>query len=285
MFAAAQQMPVSQGRLARLVPEGRPARALAFGRTFLTESRERDVSLLAAAVAYYGFVSMIPLALLAVVVGSMLAGEEIARFAQRTTGELLTPSGQELLGTALEADAGRGGATVAGFVVLLWGTLRLFRSVDRAFSLIYGSTAGSLPKQLRDAVAVLVAITVGLMALVVVGTAIARLPVPSVQGAGLAGLWMTLLVVFLPLYVLFPGVGVGFREALPGAAFAATGFTALGTAFGFYTTVAGNYALYGFLGVVLLFVTWLYFASLAVLMGALLNAVLAGRVGDWRSEE
>lgn len=276
---------MSEGRLARLVPDGRSSRVVAFGRTFATEARERDVPLLAAAVAYYAFVSLIPLTLLAVVVGSVIAGDQIARFVQQATSELLTASGQEILGTALEADAGRGGATVAGFVVLLWGTLRLFRSVDRAFSLIYGSSAGSLLKQLRDAVAVLIAIAVGMMALVVVGTAIARLPVPRVQGASLVGLWVTLLVAFLPLYVMFPDVGVGFREAVPGAIFAATGFTALGTAFGLYTTVAGSYALYGVLGAVLLFVTWLYFASLAVLLGALLNAVLAGRVGEWRGAE
>lgn len=276
---------MTEGRLDRFVPEGRPTRIITFGRTVATEIDDRDVPLLAAAVAYYAFVSLIPFVLLTIVVGSALAGETVVQLALDATSELLTPAGQEVLETALEADAGRGGATAVGFTVLLWGSLRLFRSVDRAFSLIYGATSASILKQLRDASLVLVAIIVGMMALVVVGTAIARLPVPAIQGASVVGLWVALLVAFLPLYVMFPDVRVGVREALPGAVFAATGFTTLGTLFGIYTTVAGGYALYGALGGVLLFVTWLYFASLTVLFGAVLNAVLAGRVGDWRTRE
>lgn len=269
----------------RVPTQGRFGRVLSLARAIAFQARTADLTLLAAAVAFYAFVSMIPLALLAVAVGSTVAGETVTQYVSRAAADLLSPSGHEVLRTALEADAGRGGATLAGVVVLIWGALRLFRGIDRAFSEVYGSTPGTLLKQLLESVLVVGAISVGILAMVVVGTALTRLPVPLVGLGGAAALWLALFVALLPVYYTYPDVGVTLREVVPGAAFAATAFTLLGTVFGFYTTVAGNYAIYGVLGVVLLFVTWLYFASLAVLLGAVLNAVLAGYVGSWGAGE
>ncbi|MFQ3293598.1 MAG: membrane protein [Halobacteriales archaeon] len=68
------------------------------------------------------------------------------------------------------------------------------------------------------------------------------------------------------------------REALPGTVTVAIGWTLLGGAFSWYATTAGNFALYGVLGGVLLLLTWLYFGAMLVILGAVLNAVIAGRV-------
>ncbi len=285
MVAGSELPAVFDGLRSRVPTQGWLGRALSFVRAIAFQARTADVTLLAAAVAFYAFVSMIPLALLAVAVGSTVAGETVTQYVSRAAADLLSPSGQEVLRTALEADAGRGGATFAGLVVLLWGALRLFRGIDRAFSEVYGSTPGTLLKQLLESVLVVGAIVVGILAMVVVGTALTRLPVPILGVGGAAALWLALFVALLPVYYTYPDVGVTLREVLPGTAFAATAFTLLGTAFGLYTTVAGSYAIYGVLGAVLLFVTWLYFASMAVLLGAVVNAVLAGHVGAWGAGE
>lgn len=85
------------------------------------------------------------------------------------------------------------------------------------------------------------------------------------------------MIVFLPLYYVMPPVDVSAREALPGTAVAAVGWLVLQFGFQIYVANAGNYQAYGLLGAVLLFQTWLYFASILVLMGAVVNVVLAGR--------
>ena len=54
------------------------------------------------------------------------------------------------------------------------------------------------------------------------------------------------------------------------------GWTALATGFSLYAAVAGGFQLYGVIGGVLLLVTWFYFAGNVLLVGAVLNAVLAG---------
>jgi len=75
-----------------------------------------------------------------------------------------------------------------------------------------------------------------------------------------------LVVACFPIYYLFPDTTLTVREALPGAVFAAVGWTLLTT----------GSQLYGVIGGVLLLVTWVYFAGQLLLVGASLNAVLSG---------
>ena len=266
---------------------GRLARVIEFVYTVVDVAAKREVTFLGAAVAYYAFVSLLPLALLAFAVASALGGEAMIEIVREMATEVLAPQGEEVLFEALEGEEGRAGASLVSVVVLAWGALRVFRGLDIAFSRVYGAgLEKSFLRRMRDAATVLGAIGAGLIGMAVAGAVIALLPeIPGVRGAGPFAVWATLTVAFLPLYYLMPDVKVKVREALPGAVLAATVFTVLGTLFGFYTAVAGDYAVYGFLGGVLILITWLYVGSTAVMMGAVLNAVLAGAAGDWRTSE
>jgi membrane protein len=94
---------------------------------------------------------------------------------------------------------------------------------------------------------------------------------------GTLALVVVLALSFLPIYYVLPPVEVSVREALPGAVVAAVGWVLLQVGFRVYAANAGRYAAYGLIGAVLLFVTWLYFASIGVLLGAAVNAVRRGR--------
>lgn len=87
-------------------------------------------------------------------------------------------------------------------------------------------------------------------------------------------------VVFFPLFYLFPDDREPAVRVLPGTVLAAAGWTLLGTAFRVYAGVAGQFEQYGVLGAVLLLVTWYYVGSMALLLGAARNAVLAGRAAE-----
>ena len=259
-------------------------RTVTIARGVLDGARSDRITFIAAGLAYYALISLVPLLLLAIVVTSVVGGDAlvdaIVAEASRTLGEGVGG----LLATALSGAAGRGGATVFGLAVLLWSGLKLFRGIDVAFSEVYGvSSQPSIFAQLRDAAITLGAVGVGVAATVAVGGAIAGLGAAAVEGydavgiAGAAVLVAALTVAFLPLYYVLPGPDVSLREALPGAAFAAVGWTALQTGFRLYASAAGSYEAYGLLGGVLLLVTFLYFGGLLLLVGAVLNAVLAGR--------
>ncbi|WP_254279633.1 YihY/virulence factor BrkB family protein [Haloarcula marina] len=250
-------------------------RAVTVVRDLVHIVREDQVSFLAASIAYYMFISVLPLLLLALVVGSILGGEAFAARVVGAVGAALSPAAADLLGDALTSSAGRGGATVLGLGVTTWGALKVFRGLDIAFSELYG-TAGddSFAAQLVDALSALAGIGLALAGLFVLGSLGALLGV-SVALGGVA-LVPVLTVAFLPLYYVFPDTEMRVREAVPGAVLAAVCWTLLGTAFGVYASQAGSYQLYGVIGGALLLVTWFYFAGQILLVGAAFNVVLSG---------
>jgi YihY family inner membrane protein len=267
------------------VPENRPRAlaaggdAVATGRRIVAVVRDGDATLLAASVAYYAFLSLLPALLLVLAVGSAIAGEQLALAVVAAAGDFLTPAGEDTVATAFQSAAGRGGATVFGVVFLAWSTLKVFRALDVAFSKLYGTVeTESLLSQLRDSVLVLVSVGVGIAVMVVVGSLVAGVGLPAFAGVvGVLVLPVVLTVVFLPMYYVFPDADVGVREVVPGALVAGVGWTVLQTGFQVYAASAGQYELYGVLGGVLLLVTWFYLGALVVFVGVAVNVVSSGR--------
>lgn len=241
--------------------------------------QDRNITFLAGSLAYYAFVSLIPLFLLVLVAASTVGSEAFADRMVALTQGFLTPDAQEALMDAVVGAPGAAGASVVGAIALVWSTLKIFRGIDVAFSQIYG-TAGEkgFVGQIVDALIALAVIVVALAAAVVASAAFVLLPdVPYLGLLNPLLLVVGLTAAFLPLYYLFPDVGLDLREALPGAAVAAVGWAALQALFQVYAANAGNYEAYGVVGGVLLLVTWLYFAGLLLLVGAVVNFVLADR--------
>lgn len=266
-------------------PGSRISAGIKLAQDVATVVREQQVAFLAAAVAYYALVSLLPALLLALVVSTTFFGEQMATAILLLAGEFVTPIGREAIMEAIAGAAGRAGATLAGIVVLLWSTLKLFRALDVAFMRVYGAEESiGIADQLLDAVIVAGSVGGGAALMVVIGTTVAALNLPGVFGlTSVLVLPAVLLVVFFPLYYLLPYPEVGVREALPGTAIAAGGWSLLQAGFQLYASVAGGFQLYGLIGGFLLLVTWLYFAAIVLLIGAAVNAVLSGdafREGD-----
>ncbi|MWV63818.1 YihY family inner membrane protein [Halorubrum sp. JWXQ-INN 858] len=255
-----------------------PTSAIETARLVVDAALDQRVTFLAASVAYYAFVSLIPAMLLLVVVASSVFGDAVAAGLLAGAGGFLTPAGEEAIAVAIASAEGRSGATVVGLVVLLWSTLKVFRGLDTAFLQVYGvEEEVTFLEQLADAASVVVAIGVGITAMVVVGALVALVDtVPFVGMASVLFLPLLLSFVFLPMYYLLPYPEVSVREALPGTVFAAVGWTVLQAGFQVYAAGAGQYQVYGVIGGILLLVTWLYVAAIVVVLGAVINVVLAG---------
>jgi len=249
---------------------------VADARELIDLAQTRQLPFLAAAIAYYAFLSVVPLLIVGLTVASILAGEALAEQVVASFGAFLTPQATDLLEATLVEGGGRGGVTVVGLAVLLWGGLRVFRGIDIAFGRIYGAVEPkSLPAQLRDALLVFGGIILAVATTVVVLVALSLFEVPFANLVRTVGLLGVLTAVFFPLYYVFPSEEMGLRQALPGAVFASLGWTTLGTVFGFYAANTGTSQLYGVLGGVLLLLVWFYFGGLIILLGAAVNVVLA----------
>lgn len=252
--------------------------AQATARTVVDRVSDDNVTFLAASIAYYAFFSIVPLLLLTLSVGSLIGGEAFAERLVALVSDQLSTSGEELVSDAIANPEGRAGASIAGLLGLTWAAIKVFRAVDMSFDQIYDSDlATSLPRQIRNGLTVLVLVGAGAAVMVGLGTLIRRPPVdvPFLGLVSLLALLLGLIVVFLPLYYVMPPVKMTVRAALPGTLVAAVGWIGLQIGFQIYTAYAANFEAYGLLGGVLLFLTWLYFGAILLLLGGVVNAVLA----------
>lgn len=253
-----------------------PREGIEFVLAVVTRVREVEATFLAAAVAYYAFVSLLPLLVLTLVVGTAIAGEAIAAEVVGRAASVLSPTGEEVIRNALTARGGRGGVGVIGTVLLVWGALKVVRGLALSVGRVYETDdVGSVFETVARA-----AVTLGIGAIAVAVTAaviwaFGRLAGPVGIVATLA-LPVVLIATFVSLYVLLPTVDVTIREALPGAVVATVAWMILGMSFGLYTAVTGT-SVYGVLGGVLLLVTWLYLGALVLIVGAIVNALRMDR--------
>ena len=138
------------------------ARVSTFGRTFVGEVQDKEITFIAASLAYYAFVSLIPLVLLLLVIVSFAGGQAMADRIAQAAGGALSPSGQGLVSNAISNRSGAGGATVVSLLALLWSALKVFRGLDTAFSRAYGRESPGLATQLKNGLVTLLAVTLGI---------------------------------------------------------------------------------------------------------------------------
>ncbi|WP_226480049.1 YihY/virulence factor BrkB family protein [Natrinema amylolyticum] len=251
-------------------------------------ARERQLSVTAAGLAYHAFNTIVPLVILSLVGVSLVDSlGPVLELLVRGTG--LEDS---VTGSDLEAVTGDGGgrtrAALLASGIFLWSAARLFQAANSAFTDIYDDRR---EQSYVDAATTVTLVTVLnavlLTATVAAGVAlvgVVGIRLPASNGGPLTTLLSTvalaalLFVVFLPMYYLFPHPEVSLREVVPGTAFAALSWTGLAVGFRLYVATAESVALFGIAGAVLLVLTWVYLGGFCLLLGAVLNAVLADRV-------
>lgn len=241
---------------------------------------ETGASFLVPALAYYALTAVMPALLLVFVAAARLGEIEIARGAVRSVGDVLTPRGQAFILASVEDVSDRTGIVVFAAAVALASAVQLFRTLDRAVSLVYGVDPAEPRATLREGTFVVVVGTLGMSAVLFAAGAMSLYASEETRAVA------TPLVVFVataaalfPLYYSVPNTTVSVADALPGTLFTAVVWTAVGAVFGLVATHSDGAALYGLLGGLLLVVTWLYLAHFIVVVGAALNVALTDRLG------
>ncbi len=245
------------------------------GKRMASEFSEKNVSFMAGGIAYNALVSLAPLLILLLTFVSVVGGGLEARLVGAVERSLPGPIADVVV-QILSVETTATGASVVGLVVLVWGTLKIFRGLDTAFSEIYETEANnSFLDQVVDGVVVLVALVVSVVATVAVSAVFAAFSDVIPFGGVLTPLVLVagLVLAFFPMYYRFPDADLGWRDVLPGTVFAALGWAALQALFQVYLVFKGGGS-ESFFGGVLVVVTWLYFSGLVLLLGAVVNAVL-----------
>ena len=172
-------------------------RAVSVGRALVHEIRTERITFMAGSIAYHAFVSLLPLLLLVLAVVAALDRPGIEQGIIALAAALLSPGAGDVLVAELRSTST--GVSVLGLLVLIWGTLRIFRGLDTAFSDIYETEAhNTLVDQFADGLVVLACVALAIL----VGAGLERaLSFDGTMGwvAGRAVLVVGLALAFLPI--------------------------------------------------------------------------------------
>jgi len=265
------------------------------------DSKEDRVTGLAAEVAFFSLLSVFP-GLLTVAAGlgaldSLFGSGLLARAEQEVITVLETFLTDQAAGTAEAVEAlfegGSGGVFTFGVVAAVWAASRGMSTVMRTLAQIYDveDTRSRMRRRLVAvglALASMVLIVVTLTALVVgplfgVGRTIAQwIGAADIYGvvwqwAGVPVAFVTLLAWAAAVFHAVPHRHVGWRQHVGGAALTGVLWLLVSAGFRLYLGLFGGNPIFGILSGALVVLVWMYLLSLALLLGAELNAVLAER--------
>ena len=254
------------------------------------ESSKDNVSLVAAGVAFYGLLAMVPLLGATVLTYGLVANPQtvlhnVQSLASSLPKDVAKLLGDQLLNVVKTSGGKKGLGLLVAIAIALWGARNAASSLITALNIAYeeeekrGFVKVTLLSLEITAAAVLLGmlggIGVGLMAQlhallpnagpigVIVGKALTYVVLVALAAAAAATLYR---------------YGPSRQKAkwtwiTPGSLFFAFGWAILTSGFGFYVSHFGKYNVtYGSLGGVIVFVTWLYLSSFILLFGAEFNS-------------
>jgi membrane protein len=276
-------------------PEGAAANPGAWAtlKRTATEFQEDNLTDWAAALTYYGLLSLFP-ALIAMVSLLGLFGDPKTTTASLT--EIITSIGPESAAQTFEGpiesivsnQSAAGFAFVLGLAVALWSASGYIGAFMRASNIIYETPEGRPFWKLRPLQLAVTLVMIVSMALLALGLVLTGPVVEAVAGpVGLSSTavdvwniakWPVMVAIFIVmvdlLYYASPNVKLrGFKWVTPGCLVAIVVWAVASAAFAFYVANFGSYdKTYGTLGGLIALLVWLWISNLAILFGHQLNA-------------
>jgi membrane protein len=258
-----------------------------------SEFQEDNLTDWAAALTYYGLLSLFP-ALIALVAIVGLFGDP--KSTTSTVTDIVTSIGpksaaQTFVGPIESITSNRGGAGIAlvvGLLAALWSASGYVGAFIRASNIIYEKAEGRPFWKLRPLQMLVTLTMILIMALVAMGLVLTGPIVEAVaEPLGFSGTattiwdiakWPVLAVLFITmislLYYASPNAKIrGFRWVTPGSVVALLAWVLASAAFAFFVANFGSYnKTYGALAGIIVLLVWLWITNLAILFGHQLNA-------------
>jgi membrane protein len=259
----------------------------------MTEFRDDGMTDWAAALTYYGLLSLFP-ALIALVSILGIFGDP-----EKTTSSLtdiITALGPDsaadtFRGPIESITSNRGTAGVLFFVglgVALWSASSYVSAFSRAQNVIYEAREGRpfwklRPLQILVTLAMVLLLAIIALGLVLTGPVVDAVADPIGAGDTAVGIWnvakwpvlaLAAMLIIALLYYTTPNVKLrGLRFITPGGAVALLAWLLASVGFAIYVSNFGSYdKTYGTLGGLVALLVWMWISNLAILFGAELNA-------------
>ena len=255
------------------------------------EFKDDDLTFLAAALTYYGVLSLFPALLVLVSVLGLLGTSTTQPLIDNLAG--LTPgAARDVVTNAIRnlqnASSAAGLAFVFGILGALWSASGYVGGFMKASNIIYEVEEGRPFWKLRPlqiAVTVVLVLVAAVISISIVVTGPLAQKVGDVIGLGDTAVtvwniakWPVIALVVSQviafLYWVAPNVRQpGYRWISPGGIFAVVLWIIASAAFAFYVANFGSYnKTYGSLAAVIIFLVWLWVTNVVILLGAEMNA-------------
>jgi len=255
------------------------------------EFKEDDLTLLAAALTYYGILSLFP-ALLVLLALLGLAGQSTIDTLLENVGAITPSATNDVITNAVRNlqsnNSGAGIAFIVGLAGALWSASGYVGGFMKASNVIYEVEEGRKfwklkPLQILVTVIIVLLTTLVIVAVVVSGPVAQR--VGDIIGAGDTAVtvfnivkWPVIALIvsqiFAFLYWVSPNVKQpGYKWISPGGILAVVLWIVASGAFAVYVANFGSYSkTYGSFAAVIIFLVWLWITNLVMLLGAEFNA-------------
>ncbi|MEV5438607.1 YihY/virulence factor BrkB family protein [Streptomyces sp. NPDC052682] len=260
----------------------------------LREFQDDELADRAAALTYYGVLSLFP-ALLVLVSLLGISGQSATQQVMDNINKLAPGSARTIISNAVKQLQGNGGVgsimAVVGLALAVWSASGYVAAFIRTANAVYDMPEGRpvwkvLPVRLGVTVALLVLAVVS--ALIVVFTGALARQVGTALGLGNAALtawsiakWPVLVVLVTIMIAILlwatPNVkGRGFKWVTPGSFLALLVWMVASAGFAFYVANFASYnKTYGTLAGVIVFLVWLWISNIAILLGLEFDAEMA----------
>ena len=234
---------------------------------------------LAALIAFYGLLAFFPLILIGLAVAGLIGEQNESSFLiEQLNRTFPGASGRRLAMTVNEFREQAVYLALIGGVAVLWSSLGLFSALESAFNLVYGLKNRPFARGKALMFVILIGSLVVLLAALIMGSLgvellvrLAGTETPLAYGFAIA---LSTIIVFGLLWVAYhviPNTHVTWKQALPGAAGAASALIASFQGVPLFIRFTDNLvALRAFGGATLLLV-WLFLMANIIVLGAVVN--------------
>lgn len=255
-----------------------------FLRDFSRQMRKQNISAYAASIAFFFFLSVVPMLMLicTILPYTPLTEENLVTAVTDLTPDLLDPLAESLINDVYNRSAG---------ILSIAAIATIWSAAKGVMALMQGLNAVNGVKDTRNyfvirgiasfyTLVMLVVVILSLFLMVfgnqLVTLALHRIPrledvASFAMNFRFIMVWAILTLLFAAIYAYVPDLKLKFKDQIPGAVFSAVVWSVFSWGFSIYVTYGNTYGIYGSLSIIIIVLLWLYFCMYITMIGAYLN--------------
>ena len=253
-------------------------------RNFSSQMKRQNISAFASSTAFFLFLSIVPMLIMicTIIPYTPLTEENLVKVVTDFTPDMMDSLVESLIAEVYEKSAGI--LSVAAFATL-WsagkGVLALIRGLN-AVNGVEDHRNYFVIRMISSLYTVVMLIVLILSLFIMVfGNQLVNLilyRVPQIRiiiaffmNFRFLAVWAVLTLLFAAMYAYVPDKKLKFKDQIPGATFAAVGWSIFSWAFSLYVSRSDSYSIYGSLSIIVIIMIWLYICMYIVMIGGYIN--------------